>query len=152
MSNDEIKDPEMIAADTKGSEMKPSGTNDTKMNEHKMKKEKRRQNALERLGTNQPRCIICGETDWRCLESHHIAGRNFDEATVILCRNCHRKPSDDQKDHPKAATTPPDLFDRAGHFLLGLADFFVLLIEKCREYGHALIEYAKTLAEQTEVR
>jgi hypothetical protein len=122
------------------------------MNDQELKKEKRRQYALERLGTNKPCCIICGETDWRCLERHHIAGRKFDKATVILCRNCHRKQSDDQKEHPKATATQPNLFDSAGHFLLGLADLFVLLIEKCREYGNALIEYAKTLAEQTEAR
>jgi hypothetical protein len=40
---------------------------------------------------------------WRCLEVHHIAGRDFDnDATAILCRNCHRKLSDDLKDHPPA--------------------------------------------------
>lgn len=142
--------------------MNESGNNDTEninpdekgtiMYAQELKREKRRQNALERLGTNKPYCVICGETDWRCLEKHHIAGRGFDESEVIVCRNCHRKPSDDQKDYPKAATTPPDLFDRVGHFLLGLADLFALLIEKCREYGYALIEYAKTLAEQTEAR
>jgi hypothetical protein len=120
------------------------------MNNQELKKERRRQYALERLGTNNPCCVICGETDWRCLERHHIAGRCFHEATVILCRNCHRKQSDDQKDHPKAESASPNMFDRAGHFLLGLADLFVLLIEKCRDYGYALIEYAKTLAEQSE--
>jgi hypothetical protein len=122
------------------------------MSNQELRREKRRQNTLERLGTNTPWCVICGETDWRCLERDHLAGRNFDELTVSVCRNCHRKRSDDQKDHPKAAATPPNLFDRAGHFLLGLADLFALLIEKCREYGQALIEYSKTLAEQTEAR
>lgn len=142
MADSEFNDTESENLDEKGQVM------DAK----KLKCEKRRQYALERLGTNKPCCIICGETDWRCLERHHIAGRKFDEAEVILCRNCHRKPSDDQKDHPKAATMPPNLFDRAGHFLLGLADLLALLIEKCREYGHALIEYAKTLAQQTEAQ
>ncbi|HEY8650925.1 MAG TPA: hypothetical protein VIL70_08430, partial [Chthoniobacterales bacterium] len=72
----------------------------------------------------------------------------FDGVTVILCRNCHRKQSDDQKDHPKAENSPPTLFDRAGHFLLGLADLLESLVKKCREYGHALMEHAKLMNAQ----
>jgi hypothetical protein len=112
--------------------------------------EKRRQHALERLGTNTPRCAECSETDWRCLEAHHIAGQEFDGATVILCRNCHRKLSGDQKDHPPSASSPPGQIDRIGHFLLGLGDLLKRLAEKCLEYGHMLIEYAKTLLELSE--
>jgi hypothetical protein len=83
-----------------------------------LRREKRRQHALERLGTNNPRCAEGGETDWRCLEAHHIAGRDFDDdAIVILCRNCHRKLGDDQKDHPPPTSSPPGQFDRIGHFL-----------------------------------
>jgi hypothetical protein len=118
------------------------------MDAKELKREKRRQYALERLGTNKPSCVICGETDWRCLERHHIGGRNFDEATAILCRNCHRKQTDDQKEHPKPGSSPPNLFDRAGHFLLGLADLLESLVRKCREYGHALIEHAKLINAQ----
>jgi hypothetical protein len=117
------------------------------MNDIELKREKRRQYALERLRTNNPRCIHCGESNWTCLEAHHVAGRKFDDATVIVCRNCHRKLSDDQKDHPKISTTSPHLVECAGRFLLGLADLFALLVEKCRELGLALIEFAKTLGE-----
>jgi hypothetical protein len=123
------------------------------MSDQELRREKRRQHALERLRTNSPRCAECGETDWRCLEVHHIAGQDFDDdATVILCRNCHRKLSDDLKDHPEAASSPPDPFDRIGHFLLGLADLLMRLAEKCREFGCALVEYAKTFAEQSQVQ
>jgi len=128
------------------------GKNDKKgvgMRNQELRREKRRQHALERLGTNTPRCTECGETDWRCLEGHHIAARDFDDgATVILCRNCHRKLSDHQKDHPEPTSSPPNLFDCAGHFLLGLYDLFISLAEKCLEYGLALIEHAKTFAKQ----
>lgn len=123
------------------------------MSNQELRREKRRQRALERLGTNTARCAECRETDWRCLEAHHIAGRDFDDAaTVILCRNCHRKLSDDQMDHPQPASSPPNQFDRIGHFLLGLADLLIRLAEKCREYGLALIEHAKTFAEQSQVQ
>lgn len=102
--------------------------------------ERRRQNALERLGTNSPRCIFCGEDDWRTLEKHHIAGQAYDDFTCIHCRNCHRKQSDKQKDHPRATDMPIGPVEAAGRFMLGLADFFELLIEKLREFGNALIE------------
>ena len=123
------------------------------ISEQELRREKRRQHLLERLGTNNPRCAECGETDWRCLEVDHIAGRNFDgTATVIFCRNCHRKKSDDQKDDPGPASLPPNQFDCIGHFLLGLGDLLKRLAEKCREFGLFLIEYAKSFTEQAEVQ
>ena len=39
-----------------------------------LKKERRRQARLERLGTNEPKCGCCGEQDDRVLELHHSAG------------------------------------------------------------------------------
>ena len=37
--------------------------------------ERRKQNRLEKLGTETPRCGTCGFNDWRCIEQHHIAGQ-----------------------------------------------------------------------------
>lgn len=107
-----------------------------------LNRERRKQASLERLGTNHPKCIYCGENHWECLELHHLGGRKNDPFTVIYCRNCHRRLSDLQKDHPKQDRPPSDLTEAIGHFLLGLADFLVLLIEKLREFGNALIERA----------
>ena len=112
------------------------------MDDHKKSFERRRQRAFERLGTNTPRCVLCGESDWRCLELHHLAGKVFDDFGTILCRNCHRRASDAQKDHSKKSSSPPDPMECIGHFLLGLADFLVLLIEKLREFGADLIARA----------
>lgn len=108
-----------------------------------LQSEIREQRALERLNSDNPRCIYCGEADWRCLESHHIAGRAYGEECAIVCRNCHRKLSDMQRDHPVAleAGEPPYL-EKIGHFLIGLADLLEMLIEKLREYGMVLIEAA----------
>ena len=105
--------------------------------------EQRKQRAFERLGSDSPRCVDCGETDWRCLECHHIAGQAHGEECAVVCRNCHRKLSDAQKDHPPALAggEPPHL-EKIGHFLLGLADLLEMLIEKLREYGMVLIEAA----------
>lgn len=121
------------------------------MDDYEKEQERRKQKALERLGTNSPVCVLCGETDWRCLELHHIAGKPFDGALAIVCRNCHRKLSDMQKDHPPPTSAPPDPFERIGHFLLGLADLFALLVEKLREFGNDLILRAGKIAEPAKV-
>lgn len=105
--------------------------------------EKRRQQALQRLGCDDPRCVYCGESDPLCLEKHHIARRAYHDATVIVCRNCHRKLSDKQKDHPEQVADPPSLHERAGHFLLTLADFFETLIDVLRQFGRELIAMAR---------
>ena len=102
------------------------------------KKERRRQARLERLGTNDPRCGTCGEQDDRVLELHHSAGRRFDDGTVILCRNCHRKASDDQRDHPTLNADEPTLIERVAYLLLGMADLFILLAVQCRKFAAQL--------------
>src|SRR5260221_14626533 len=63
---------------------------------------------------------MCGETDWRCMELDHVAGQRFDETTVILCRNCHRKKSDDQKSLPPFDPVADPVLAAIGQFLLGL--------------------------------
>lgn len=114
------------------------------MTDQELRKEVRRQRRLEQLGTNNPRCGLCGETDDRCLELHHVAGRRRDECTVAICRNCHRKVTDDQKDHPSSIASVDNTLDCIGHFLLGLADLLRLIVEKLAEFGLVLIERAST--------
>ena len=108
-------------------------------------KEARKQKRHEKLGSNHPVCTICGEDSWECLEQHHIAGQAYSDDLCTVCRNCHRKLSDDQKDHPKKIGKEPITNERIGHMLLGLADFFVLLVEKLREFGHFLIQSAQAV-------
>src|SRR6516162_9014694 len=101
--------------------------------------EDRLEQNYRRLGTHEPRCVICGETDPRCLEEHHIAGRGYHDDTAIVCRNCHRKLSDAQRDHPPASAAPMEQRTAIGHFLLGLCDFLMAIVERLREFGHWLI-------------
>jgi 5-methylcytosine-specific restriction endonuclease McrA len=108
------------------------------MDEDFRKKERRRQARLERLGTNTPRCVVCGEDDSRCLERSHLAGRKFTDDIVILCRNCHRKTSESEKDHPAPKSDVPSDSECLRHFLLGLADLFELLVERFREFAKRL--------------
>lgn len=104
--------------------------------------ERRKQARFEKFGTDTPACAICGEHDWRCLELHHVAGQKHDETVVILCANHHRIVTDDQKDHPSSEPAADPLFDRIGHFLLGLADMLKRIVDTLYEFGHELIKRA----------
>lgn len=98
-----------------------------------------------RFGTDKPKCIYCDESDWRCLELHHVAGQAFDGFTAIACRNCHRKLSDMQRDHPRMIDTgdEPNFLEVVGRFLLGLADLFFQLVRVMREFGNKMIALAQ---------
>ena len=101
----------------------------------------RKQRRLEQLGTDNPRCGVCGDTRWQCIELHHTAGKDaVPDHTVLTCRNCHRMLSDDQRDHPRYDPERDGPWQAIGHFLLGLADMLRLIIEKLREYGLLLTE------------
>lgn len=113
------------------------------MDEAKKRKAKRRRNALARLGTVKPSCSICGEGNPLCLELHEPGGRRYNEMRVAICRNCHRKLSDDQRDHPKAEFTPPDKVERLAHSLLGEADLLSRLSEKRRQDAEMLLAYVR---------
>lgn len=113
------------------------------MNEDELRREVRKQRRLEKLGTNEPRCGMCGENDWRTFDQHHVADHDRDETTVLACANCHRKITDDQKDHPPLSKTADSVLDAIGHFLLGLADMLRIILPKLREFGLALIARAK---------
>lgn len=109
------------------------------MNDTELAAERRKQKRLEKLGTNDPRCGTCGETRWQCIEEHHPADYGQDEATVLVCRNCHRVLSDDQRDHPAFDPDADPLVASIGHFLLGLADMLAIILAKLSEFGRALI-------------
>lgn len=115
------------------------------MNNKHLDKDDRREKHYRRLGTHQPRCVTCGEDDPCCLEEHHLAGRSYHEATATVCRNCHRKLSDDQLDHaPRDQAEPVGELATVGLFLLGLCDFLVLLVERLREFGQKLLDEARS--------
>jgi hypothetical protein len=113
------------------------------MDDIQRKRETRKQKHLERLGADDPCCVVCGETYVGALERHHLAGRAYDEFISIICRNCHRKLSDDQKDHAPKLDNSPALDERLAHFLDGLADFFIELAARLRKFAAELIERAK---------
>jgi len=104
--------------------------------------ERRKQSKLHKLGTNNPRCAICGNSDWRVIEEHHPAGRKNDELVVLICANHHRILSYVQKDHKETEPNADELLARIGNFLLGLADMLALILQRLYEFGEALIARA----------
>lgn len=114
--------------------------------------ERRKQSKLHKLGTNNPRCPCCPETDWRVFDQHHLAGRKHDELTVNICANDHRRLTDCQNDHLKTEPNADELLARIGNFLLGLADMLVVLIERLYEFGNVLIARANEGALKPEGR
>lgn len=112
------------------------------MSEFSSDYERRKQRALQRLGTNTPHCATCGEARWQALENHHVAGQAHDDAVVIECRNCHRVLSDAQRDHPPEQATADPTLESIGRFLLGLADLLLIAAERLVEFGRELIARA----------
>jgi 5-methylcytosine-specific restriction endonuclease McrA len=78
------------------------------MNSSKYERERKRHDRLERLGSNNPECLFCPENDPCCLELHHLSGKAFGNDCIVVCRNCHRKLSDRQKEHPTAIAGEPN--------------------------------------------
>jgi hypothetical protein len=121
-------------------------------------KERRRQARLERLGSDNPKCLFCDEDEPSCLERHHIGGRAFGDECVIVCRNCHRKLSDKQKDHPPVVAGSPNTLECGGRLLLGVADALELwkvppvLVDLIRQVGVHLIEYGQAFRPCDEVQ
>src|SRR5690349_13144456 len=50
--------------------------------------------------SGKPRCAICGRSNLRGLEAHHVAGRANADKTIVLCGYCHNIASDGQQDWP----------------------------------------------------
>ncbi|MFT3723034.1 MAG: hypothetical protein QM773_05545 [Hyphomonadaceae bacterium] len=109
----------------------------------------RHQRAKQRVGSNS-NCVICGESDPRVIELHHIAGQHFHGELTPVCRNCHRKLSDGQRDHPPQVANPPLWLEVVGHYLLGLADMLRLVANTLVEFARRLIGMAAPDAEKTQ--
>jgi hypothetical protein len=105
--------------------------------------EKSKQQRLKELGTPTPSCAMCGEDHWPSLESHHVAGRKRDSATIILCANDHLRVTNEQRDHPPFNPNADRLLDKTGHFLLGLADMLRIMVDELVELANQLVARAR---------
>jgi hypothetical protein len=111
------------------------------VSEKQLDYEERLERQYRRLGTRNPVCVCCGEKDPFCLELHHIAGRQNHDEVVIVCRNCHRKLTNEQHDRaPPGSGEPTEQLAKDGHYLSGLADLFAKITPTLRKVGSRLIE------------
>lgn len=93
-----------------------------------------------RLGTRNPVCVICGERNPFCLELHHIAGQKHHKDVSIVCRNCHRKLTNEQQDHTaRDQDTVNSPLATIGHYLLGLCDLLAMVIQTLRDFARRLL-------------
>lgn len=104
--------------------------------------EDRLEQRYRKLGTRTPVCVCCGYDDPLALELHHIAGQKHHDDLSIVCRNCHRRLSDSQLDHPDDVQGQDTTLATIGHYLVNLADLFRMLADRLVEFGKHLIELA----------
>jgi hypothetical protein len=83
-------------------------------------------------------CVLCGKDDSDALmrvgrtllEAHHLGGEANDRSlTVVVCRNCHARLSEGQRDSGVDLRRRPERssLERLEAVLRGLADFCALL-------------------------
>src|SRR4051794_39848702 len=99
--------------------------------------------SCQECGVSDLGCLVCGEDDPDLLEADHIAGRKHDDTTFHLCRNHHALRSDLQREEPKGGSDPKNPLEIIGRWLLGIAQYFELLIDTLRLFGEFLIELAR---------
>ena len=104
---------------------------------------RRKAEALEQLGTEQPRCIYCGNTDPlvvrpRRIVGHHTFGRDRDSLEVDACLNCHAVAHEDLRDAdvPMTCEQQPTKFSRA--IFRALAVHFSLLAKACWRFARRM--------------
>lgn len=106
--------------------------------------EDRLEQQYRRLGTRQPSCVGCSESDPFCLELHHIGSKKQHEDLSIICRNCHRKLTDQQHDHvPPMTLEPSGELAKIGRYLLGLCDLLAMVVATLRKFGERLLNESK---------
>lgn len=104
--------------------------------------EDRLEQRYRKLGTRNPACVCCGHNHPFALELHHIAGRLHHDDLAIVCRNCHRRLSDNQLDHPEDIQGQHPMLATIGHYLVALADLFRMIADRMVEFGKYLIDQA----------
>jgi hypothetical protein len=79
---------------------------------------------------------------WR-LELDHLAGQKHDDACSPLCGNCHADRSFSQTLQPPGGADPGNVFEVIGRWLLGIAEWFELIVKKLYQFGEFLIGLAR---------
>lgn len=106
--------------------------------------EDRCEQQYRRLRSRNPVCVGCSESNPFCLELHHIGREKHHDDVSIVCRNCHRKLTEEQKGHiPPNASEPTGQLATIGHYLHGLCDLLAMILETLRKFAEWLISEAQ---------
>ena len=106
--------------------------------------DKRREADFKRLRTRNPVCLSCGYSDHpAALEFAHIAPRKFHDDGGVLCSNCHREQSDQEKDFSYAPTTGNPMMETIGRYLLAVAEWLKRIADTFITFGEWLLEQAE---------
>jgi hypothetical protein len=106
---------------------------------------RRKAEALEHLGTEQARCVYCGNTDPlvvrpRRIENHHIFGEDRDPLTIPACLNCHAVAHEHLQDAEVPMTQEKEPIKFARAILRALAVHFELLAKACWRFAKRMEE------------
>jgi len=106
---------------------------------------RRKAEALELLGTEQVRCLYCGNTDpllvrRRRLQDHHIFSRDRDPLEVVSCLNCHAVAHEHLQDAQVPMTQEKDPTKFARAIFRALAVHFELLANACKRFAKKMEE------------
>jgi hypothetical protein len=111
---------------------------------------------MRRLGTAEPVCIVCGESDAdrlttgsrTLLEDDHLAGRH-EGPTVVLCLNCHAKRTAQARRGPQRFIAPNRTeLERIGSLLDHRAGVFEDMARVDRAVARYLLELTKRTARE----
>jgi hypothetical protein len=106
---------------------------------------RRKEEALEQHGTEQVRCIYCGNTDPlvvrpRRIQAHHFLSRERDSLTAPVCLNCHAVAHEHTRDAGVAMTCEKDPVTFARAIFRLFAIHFSLLADACWRFAKKMNE------------
>jgi hypothetical protein len=101
---------------------------------------RRKVELCERNGSEEVRCIYCGQTDPlvvrpRRIQDHHVFGWERDSATAPVCLNCHASAHESIRDANIAMTCEKDSKVFARAVCLLLAVHLSMLAAACRRFA-----------------
>ena len=96
-----------------------------------------------RLGKDDLCCIACGETHPAAFDHDHVAGQKHHDQTWPLCKTHHAIRTAWQKGEPSPSDNPRNPLEVIGHWLLGMAAYFEMLVAYLKRFGTFLIDLAK---------
>jgi 5-methylcytosine-specific restriction endonuclease McrA len=94
--------------------------------------------------TQDKKCQLCGESDSRLLEMHHIFGRNISSEIMLLCKNCHYKVTYEQNEiTPKKRSKDASPEDLEKYTLISIGALLQGIGKTVEKSGIRLLEMAK---------